>query len=153
MKFVLVSGGLHQMVVECLNKKIDIVNKKELKLNDLNDFLQEVNPDFGGVLITDEAFSQTAEQDKKDMSLFFQWLEKENKTDVRVLVITRDFMKETDLSDLLKRYENLSIRVSDFIRVPFYFYNTAIEELVSKKRQTNGHSYKNEKPIEVEKKR
>lgn len=153
MKLLLVSGGMHRIITQYLIKKVDIINNKELELNNVSDFLQEVNPVFEAVLITDNAFSGHTEKDRRNLDLLLQWAYKTNKSNTKVIILTNDFMMGTELEDLCKRHNDLSFLMCEFVRIPEYLFRQAFEELLSEKRQISVQKDNQIKPDEGEKKK
>ncbi len=153
MKLLLVSGGIHEILVGYFSRKTEVVNKDSLQINDLPNFLQEVNPVIEGVVITDEAFSQNIEQDKQGLSTLLEWLKKNQKTSSKVQIITRDFMKEDELELLIKTYPNLSIITYDYLRISKAIISQAFGDLRVEQKQAPSFSAKPERVEEVEKKR
>lgn len=153
MKLLLVSGGMHQIITGYATKKIEIINSNGFELKDLHSFLDDVKPVFEGVLITDEAFSQRAEQDEKELTLLLEWLSMLPRTDVKVLILTRDFMKGTELRDLSKKYANLSFIICDLVRVSGSFYHQAFAEFLAEKKQVVKYAARPKESEKVEKKK
>lgn len=133
MKLLLITGGMHEIISNSIIKNNKVINEKSLKLKDLNEFLQEVNPDIDNILITDEAFSCQTNKDKQDITLLLEWLGKNQKTKSLVKVITKDFMTAKDLEDLCNRYSNLEISTYDLVRIPQHIFVNAFINVSSKK--------------------
>jgi septum formation inhibitor-activating ATPase MinD len=133
MKILLVSGGMHRLVSAYATPKVDIVNRDGLGLLDAHRFLHDVNPVIDGVLITDEAFSQQDGQDRSNLSLLLDWLAASHRPDLRVILLTRDFMKETELESLCSRFGNASFIACDDLRIPETLYKKAFEQFARKK--------------------
>ena len=144
MKILLVCAGMHNIVSEYATKKIEVINKKELELKDLQSYLQELTHMVDGVIITDEAFSQHDSQDKQYISLFLQWLTKTNHIRLQVIFLTQDFMKKTNIKDICASYPNVKTLYCDYIRIPESFYKQVFEEL-KKSCSSRSHYFSNNK--------
>ncbi len=153
MKVLLLSGGTHQIILRNTTRKIDIANTEQLQLKDLQDYLSNSNPKIEGALITDEAFSADTSQDIRDLNELMKYLISRLQSGFKVIVVTRDFMKASELDELLRRYENLKLLVCDYIRVPDYIYKQAFEELGESKPAPVTPELPVEKNSEAEKKK
>lgn len=153
MKLLSVCGALHRTIIGFASKKIDIVNKDELTLKDLDDFLKSSDSSFDAVIITDEAFSGQLESDRHDLEVLLERIARSHKPGSKVLLLTKDFLKETELGNMSARYGNFAITTFDMVRIPVYVIEQAFEELLSCKNQPKERIEVKEKPEEKEKKK
>ncbi|MGZ9584914.1 hypothetical protein [Paenibacillus marinisediminis] len=157
MKTLLISNGIHHILIETPIKKIDVVNKRSLSLCDVYHFLTEVNPVIEAALITDEALSQQPGRDKEDMLLLLEWIANSNKPQAPIVVLTRFESTRRDLHSLSSRYHNLNFVTSDLLRISRLQYMQAFELLLASKhpvQQVHKHKPDNQSShVETEKRR
>lgn len=144
-RILLVAEGLHQIAAASgyTNKKLEIVNDRGIGLHEVQRFLEEVNPVIEGVLITDEGLSQHNEQDKEDIILLLEWLGKSPRPESRVIVLSKDFMKEAEFHSISRRFVNFKVITYDLLRIPASIFKEVYEELFgelkSPARQEESH--------------
>lgn len=148
-RILLVAEGLHHIASASgyNNKRLEIVNDKGMGLHEIQRFLQEVNPVVEGVLITDEGLSQHNEQDQDNLILLLEWLGKNSRLDTHVIVISKDFMKEDELSNLSRRYTNFKVITCDLLRIPDSLFKQIYEELSEVK--TSGRHVDDRKEVKT----
>ncbi len=129
MRIFIVTGNAYQAVSENISGNIDIINGNGISLKDLESFLSDAGPEADGVLITDEALSQQACQDSQSLEMLLQYMDTRYTTG-KVVFITRDFMKKTELEYLCLRYKNFEIITCDYMRIPGLFYREVFAELL-----------------------
>ncbi|WMT42030.1 AAA family ATPase [Paenibacillus sp. D2_2] len=154
MKLLVVAGGFHRMVRDNFPKKIDFFNSEGLELGDLKEFVLEEMPKVDSVLITDEAFSYRLGQDREHLAYFLEWVKDGPRSEIPVIVITRDRMKVNDLASLSSRYTNLRIVTIDKIRIPWNVIQFELEA-TSKKQSSQIHNdskpvSKNQTPVQAD---
>jgi len=153
MRLLSVCGVMHRTIVDYTSKKIDIVNKNELMLKDLDDFLKSTDSSFDAVIITDEAFSGQIESDRQNLAVLLEWIAKAHKSGSKVLVLTKDFLKESELANLSISHNNLVFITSDMIRIPAYVIRQALDELPFGRNPSKERIEIKEKPEEKERKK
>lgn len=129
MKIVLVSDGMHDIITNYRLGNLDIVNKSGLSLADAQHFLQIIDPKLEGILITDEAFNQQPEQDRKDLLALLEWLRSNHGSQIQVIYVTKDISKEAELADLIHTYRNFKMNTYDYVRIPALLFKQTIEQM------------------------
>lgn len=137
MKILIVSGSAHHLLSGYLTRKQERVNSSELDLIKLAEYLQQENPEFDSVLITDEAFSQKSAMNLESLTILLNWIEARGKRNIPILIMTRDFLKSRELAPAVHRYVELRVIVSDFVRIRPEDYRNALHLL--SKAQTDIH--------------
>ncbi|MCA1293780.1 hypothetical protein LBW89_12200 [Paenibacillus sp. alder61] len=144
MKWLIVSGGFHRIVTSCLGRKMESVHPNGLELPELGEFLSRENPALDGVLITDQAFSGRPGQDREDLTALLRWIENGRKPGIPVLIVTRDYLKPQELAPLTKEYTNITLIVSDQVRIPSEVFAEAMDQQSHKKLTDIHRSAKSE---------
>lgn len=135
MKIVLVSGGMHQVIADYDLSAVDIINHYALSFQEVLPFLQDVNPEFAGMLITDEALLQDDLQEKDILQLLDYLAEvSPSNQQPQVILLTRDFVREVRLKAISNKYRNFRIIISDDVRIPVALYKQVLEELAGHKQ-------------------
>lgn len=137
MKVLLVTHKFQRIVVSYCKRTIDIVNDTDITLSEVLHYLEDTNPIVDSILITDEALSVRAEQDKDDINDLVNWLIANRKSNVKILIVTRNIRKEAELESVIYRYPNLQIKICEYIRIPPVVFREAMEYLSESKRSVD----------------
>lgn len=130
MKLLLVSGGLHEIVSSYAPQKIEIINPSPTDLQNIRGYVQEVNPVFEGVLITDQAFTGHRERDLGELSYLLDWLTTHHRTSARMFVVTRDITLTAKLGSFQIGSSPIQVITCDDVRIPEVVYKHLFEQFL-----------------------
>lgn len=134
MRILLVTHKFQKIVSNYCTRTIDIVNDTELTLSKVLHYLEDTNPVVDSILITDEALSLRPEQNREDLNHLVNWLMKSRKSNVKILVVTRNIRQEAELESVIYQYPNLLIKICEYIRIPPVVFREAMQHLSDSKR-------------------
>lgn len=140
MKILLVTHKFQKIVGNYCRRTMDVVNESELVLGGVLEFLQNINPSIDSILITDDALSLRMEQNRSDLNNLINWLVANQKSNVKILILTRYIRKDTEWENLSYRYPNLQIKNYEYIRITPVLFQEALEHLSDTKPQLKQHS-------------
>ncbi|MEK4193129.1 AAA family ATPase [Paenibacillus sp. FSL R5-0636] len=140
MKILLVTHKFQKIVGNYCSRTMDVVNESELVLGGVLEFLQNINPSIDSILITDDALSLRMEQNRSDLNNLINWLVANQKSNVKILILTRYIRKDTEWENLSYRYPNLQIKNYEYIRITPVLFQEALEHLSDTKPQLKQHS-------------
>lgn len=124
MRVLLVAGAMHDIALDYKVKKINIVNKEALFLNNVLEFIKTLDVAPEGLLIIDQSFSNQFNDDNSIILL--EWMKDNDMSNVPVIFLTRDYYK---VSGTISKYPNVTIIVSNYVRIPFVLFKEAYEKL------------------------
>ncbi len=137
MNILLISGGMHQTIVQLSPKKIGIVNSDQLMLDDALEYIQKSHAKVDGVLITEEAFLQRDREDIESLRELFAFIKK-NDSAIQIKFIVRTTSLNDDLEDLSSTYGYLDIMTTELVRIPLALYKQGFESFrIEKKNKVN----------------
>ena len=82
-----------------------------------------------GVLLTDDAFSSSIEDDKKQL---LSLLESQHSLYFEIMVLTNSYLRFNSLNDLCAEHSNISIKYYDWVRPSAKILNSACDVLASR---------------------
>jgi len=135
MKILLVTHKFQKIAANYCRRTIDVVNESELVLGSTLEFLQNINPSIDSILITDDALSLRMEQNRSDLNDLIHWLVANQKSNVKILILTRYIRNDTELKNLSYRYPNLQVKNYEYIRITSVLFREALEHLSDTKHQ------------------
>lgn len=135
MKILLVTHKFQKIAANYCRRTIDVVNESELVLGSTLEFLQNINLSIDSILITDDALSLRMEQNRSDLNDLIHWLVANQKSNVKILILTRYIRNDTELKNLSYRYPNLQVKNYEYIRITSVLFREALEHLSDTKHQ------------------
>lgn len=127
MKILIVSGNAHQMISTYLLRKQESIYAEILNMTNIGNYLEQDNPVFDGILITDEGLSTRPSTNIDGLNGVVDWLEGNGKRDTPIILLTRDFQKTSELEPVIQRYNRLQVIVSDRVRITTEEYRNALQ--------------------------
>ncbi|NLI59625.1 MAG: AAA family ATPase [Clostridium sp.] len=148
MEILLIAGGMHNIALNYREKKTNIVNKDPLFLDSVPDFIETLDIMPKGLLIIEQSSSNQF-NDNQLINLL-EWMKDNNMENVPVVFLTRDYYKG---SGIISKYSNVTIIVSDYIRIPIFLLKEAYKKLnIKEKENLKEETQKEEKDIVKKKK-
>ena len=135
MKLLLASGICHEIVASYINR-IEVINDQALNLNGLFDFITKKHYQIEGILLTDDAFSNCVEDDKKQLLAVLELLE--SNSAFEIMVLTNNFLRFNGIKDLCVGHSHISFKLYDWLRPSAKIVNSACDTLVSKYKSNKG---------------
>jgi len=142
MRLILISGGYHEIIAPYLKEEYDLINDRCLELENINDFIQEIDSSVDCVLLTDQAFSGSIEKDKEQLLILIQWLKEKS---CQVVIITNDHMRMIQYRDIFDHYSFVSYVTYDWLRLTEKVIKEAINVLRANRNSKKTNSLNEEK--------
>lgn len=117
MRLLLIAGGYGTVARQYIDSITEVINDTELTLDEAVRYIADTAPEPDGILITDEALSMHAEQDRRNFEALMGALAALRPTPVPVVLITLDSWKTKEWENYIARYPHIGIIVSEYIRV------------------------------------
>ncbi|WP_026478100.1 nucleotide-binding protein [Alkaliphilus transvaalensis] len=156
MRTLLIAGVKHEIVKNYLNKKVDVVNTKELSLNSAADFILETGIVFDNILVLKDAVPN---QDYNMIDTFtelFTLLETKYNGLPTIVFLSNDPIQGKKINNISKRYSMFHLLIYDETRLPSIAYHKALEVINDRQKgssqQKNLKKAPNNESIDKEKK-
>lgn len=117
MRILLIAGGYGTVARQYIDSITEVINDNELTLAEAVRYLADTAPEPDGILITDEALSMHAEQDRRDLEALMNGLAAVRPAPVPVILLTLDSWKVKEWENLSAKHPQIGIIVNEYIRV------------------------------------
>lgn len=145
MKLLVASGVTHKVYKKYFPDR-DIANQEEIVLNQLNEYMNAVNPVVDCVFLTDEAVSSDMRENKQNILSLLEWMDNTPKKQMRLLFITRDPMLAYEIRAFCEKYKGLLVLVCDSVRVSETFVTEAVNNIQFNRATRSDPVKKSEEP-------
>ncbi len=130
LRILLIAGTMHDITLCYRGEKASIVNREVLFLDNALEFIETLDMMPEGLLIIEQFFSNDFSDD--NLISLLEWMKDNNMRDVPVVFLTRDYYKA---SGIISEYPNVTIMVSDYVRIPAFLLKEAYEKLTVKAKE------------------
>lgn len=117
MRLLLIAGGYGTVARQYIDSINEVINDKELTLDEAVRYITDTAPEPDGILITDEALSLHAERDRRDLEALMNSFAAVRMVPVPVILLTLDSWKVKEWGKLQVKYPQFEIIVNEYIRV------------------------------------
>lgn len=131
MNMFLVAGHAHNMVVQYIDKSIEVVNE-QLNLEDAVKYIEYAKKTFDFVFVTDEGLAGSYTQTRDSLIGLISYIEERNDYQITFILLTRDF-KLNELSKEQYMGTSPKVFVFDYLRMPLFVYNTVCNFLIQQR--------------------
>ena len=146
MKLLVVSGVAHKVYKTYFPDR-DIANHEEIVLNQLNEYVDAVNPVVDCVFLTDEAVSSDMRENKQNILSLLEWMDNIPKKQMKFLFITRDPMLAYEIGAFCEKHKGLLVLVCDSVRVSETFVTEAVNNIQFNRADRSDPVKKPEEPV------